>query len=51
MALEIRELVVKVSVTEEHRAEKGKMSERDKSKLVNECVKKVIKQLKQKNKR
>lgn len=51
MALEIRELVVKVSVTEEHKTEPQGLTEKDKAKLVKDCVKQVMKQLKNKNQR
>lgn len=51
MALEIRELVVKVTVTEERKTDSKGISEKEKVKLVKDCVKQVMKQLKSKRER
>lgn len=50
MALEIRELVVKVNVSENQPQKEG-VSTLEMKKIIDECTKKVMKELKHKSKR
>lgn len=50
MALEIRELVVKVNVTEGNSPKEG-VNHLDMKKIIDECTRKVMKELKHKRKR
>lgn len=51
MALEIRELVVKVTVEDQNKISDGKLTLKDKKTLIDQCKKEVLKELSRKNRR